>query len=120
MKKLSPEERWNLAKQIAKQLPEGTDVKNMSKADLVKYDERCNLLVEKLSKYDGKDYDEDDTLDFFLTLVSFHVAAMSKRPEYIKTCCPKCNGDQSLSKNTETGYFRCHKCGYTGYTDNNN
>jgi hypothetical protein len=75
MKKLSNEEKWNISKQIAKQLPKGADVKNMSKADLAKYDERCNLLVEHLSQYDGKDYDENDTLDYFLTLLSFHVAA---------------------------------------------
>ena len=75
MKKLSNEEKWNIAQQIAKQLPEGADVKNMSKADLAKYNERCNLLVEHPSQYDGKDYEEEETIDYFLTLVKFHVAA---------------------------------------------
>lgn len=77
MKKLSNEEKWNIAQQIAKQLPEDSDVKSMSKAELAKYDERCNLLVEHPSQNDGKDYDEDDTLDYFLTLVSFHYTAHS-------------------------------------------
>ena len=72
--KLTSNQIWEMAQRVAVKL-DGICVENMSKADLAKYDERCNALVEHPSQNDGKDYDENQTLDYFKTLVKFHMAA---------------------------------------------
>lgn len=72
--KLTSNQIWEMAQRVAVKL-DGICVENLSKADLAKYDERCNALVEHPSQNDGKDYDENQTLDYFKALVKFHVAA---------------------------------------------
>lgn len=72
--KLTSNQIWEMAQGVAVKL-DGICVENMSKEDFAKYDERCNALVELPSQNDGKDYDEIQTLDYFKTLVKFHVAA---------------------------------------------
>ena len=67
--KLTSNQIWEMAQRVAVKL-DGICVENMSKADLANYDERCNALVD-----DGRDCDENQTLDYFKTLVKFHAAA---------------------------------------------
>lgn len=72
--KLTSNMIWDMAQAVAAKV-DSSDAENLSKAELIKIDSRCCHLIETPSQYDGKDYDEDQTLDYFLTLVKFHKAA---------------------------------------------
>ena len=65
----------NVAAQITKT---GNNVTDMSRDELAAIDSRCANLIENPSQYDGKDYDETETLDYFKVLVKFHMAVIKK------------------------------------------
>lgn len=83
MKKLSKEEMWQMAESIAKILKnEGftpSSLSEIGKQEMAKYDERVNGMPATFSMFSGKDYDEDDTFDYFRVLVKFHLACLQNK-----------------------------------------
>lgn len=82
MKKFSAEERWAMAKEIASKMREEgfgiSDIEGMDKFEMSKrFDERVKDMPVSLSMFDGKDYDEDDTFEYFVSCVKFHFNALS-------------------------------------------
>lgn len=83
--KLTAEQIWEMAVNMAAKMIEenktSDEVKSMSRDELAAIDSRCAELIEHPSKYDGKDYDENQELDYFRTLTAFHMAAQKKEAE---------------------------------------
>ena len=80
--KVTPEQVWEMAKNVAAHAIEnGKDVTTLSRDELAAIDSRCENLIENPSQFDGKDYGETETLDYFVTLVKFHKAVMEDQKE---------------------------------------
>ena len=83
--KLTAEQIWgmavNMAAKMIDQNKTSDEVKSMSRDELAAIDSRCAELIENPSKHDGKDYDENQELDYFRTLVAFQMAVQKKKTE---------------------------------------
>ena len=82
MVKLSRDDMWNMSVSIAKEMhKEGykmSEIEEMDKFEMSKkFDERIKNMPEKMSLYDGKDYEEDDCFDYFKQLVLFQLSALN-------------------------------------------
>lgn len=74
--KLTSKQIWEMAQNVATKITVDADIMiGMTRDELTDIDSRCAGLVESPSQYDGKDYDETQTIDYFKTLVKFHMAA---------------------------------------------
>lgn len=77
--RLTPEMIWEMAKNVAAHVVANEkDVMAMSRDELAAIDSRCENLIVNPSQFDGKDYDETEELDYFKTLVRFHVGQKVK------------------------------------------
>lgn len=80
MADLSKMEMWDLAIKVAKDLQKFTapekELEGMSKEDFAKYDARLSELPLRWRDVRQDGGDEDDTLEYFKTLVKFHVAVL--------------------------------------------
>lgn len=83
MANLSKMEMWDLAIEVAKDLQKFTnpakELDEMKKEDFAKYDARLSELPAKWRDTRADGGDEDDTLEYFKTLVKFHIA-VAKNP----------------------------------------
>lgn len=85
MKKLTPTQAWELAKKAAKHFNSLSyskdEIMEMDKFEMSKKLDEVSIseMPDKLSMYDGKDYDEEDTFPYFQTLVLFHYAIEQKQ-----------------------------------------
>lgn len=77
---LTKMEMWDLAVSVAKDLQKFTNPENelewMNKEDFAKYDARLSELPAKWRDTRADGGDEDDTLEYFKTLVKFHIAVL--------------------------------------------
>ena len=80
MAQMSKMEMWDLAVSVAKDLQKFTapekELEGMSKEDFAKYDARLPELPVKWRDTRADGGDEDDTLEYFKTLVKFHIAVL--------------------------------------------
>lgn len=80
MAQMSKMEMWDLAIEVAKDLQKFTapekELEGMNKEDFAKYDARLPELPAKWRDTRADGGDEDDTLEYFKTLVKFHIAVL--------------------------------------------